>query len=144
MNHGFICVGGTKLHADAMKRLKVGDIIYAYVSRFGYVGIATVTKEAIPFGEAVLPRDDKQLKDMGLPGNYTASDDLEKCDYIALVEWEMAVPKEKACKETPISIGTVARVGDHRKDLVNKIRKALEAANVSSSIGEGPMNAAQP
>lgn len=123
---GFICAGGTKLHADIMKRLKVGDTIYAYVSRFGYVGIATITAEAVPFGVAVLP-DGRLLKELGMTGNYSASDDHDKCDYIALVNWDVKVPKDKAVRENPISVGTAARVREHRTRFVEEIRKRLMA-----------------
>lgn len=122
--YSFINAGGGPRYRDIMKRFKVGDIIYAYVSGKGYVGIGTVTRSAVPFREGVLA-DDRKLTEVKLEGTYNDSEDDETCEWIALVDWQYVVDKDHAIREEPISRATAARVFEHRKDLMQIIRSEL-------------------
>jgi hypothetical protein len=127
--YSFICAGGGKRHRQIMKNLKVGDIVYAYVSGNGYVGVGTVTKIAMRFQEAVLADGKTELMDLqqkgNLVGNYNSSSDDDKCDWIVLVKWEKAVEKNLAVRLNPIVPSTASRIYDHRKELIEKVKLGL-------------------
>ncbi len=127
--YSFICAGGAKRYRRIMENFKPNDIIYAYSSGSGYVGIGTVIKTALPFREAVL--DDGQTKlielrqSNQLSGNYNDTQDDDKCEWIVLVSWEKAVEKSEAVRLEPIVPSTASRVYDHRKPLIEKVRQGL-------------------
>jgi hypothetical protein len=131
--YSFICAGGGKRYRQIMQNLKRDDIVYAYVSGSGYVGVGTVTKEAMPFREATLEDGKKKLVDLRqagqLAGTYSDSSDDDKSDWIVLVKWEKAVEKSQAVRLVPIVPSTASRIYDHRKDFVEKIRHGLGPKN---------------
>ena len=130
--NSFICAGGAKRYRSIMEKFKIGDIIYAYVSGCGYVGIGEVLNKAEPFRNASLPggKTLMQLRPV-LRGVYNAGDDDNTCDWVVPVRWELKVPKTLAVKELPITRQTACRIYDERKELVESIRSAL--LNNSSS-----------
>jgi hypothetical protein len=124
----FVCAGGGKRFRDIMKGFKVGDVIYSYLSKHGYVGVGRITKLAVPFRKAVLD-DGRSLLELyqngKLHGTYDSSSDNENCDWIALVSWINTVKKNNAIELTPIVPATAARIYDHRKKLIEKINQGL-------------------
>jgi hypothetical protein len=122
--YSFICAGGGSLYRNWMEQLKLGDIIYAYVSKRGYVGIATVTQKAVPFREARLD-DGRLLSAMKLDGEYNASEDDDTCDWVAFVKWEYEVDKDQAVRQEPITRATTSRIYDHRKDAIEQVESEL-------------------
>ncbi len=122
--YSFIIAGGGTRYRDIIKRFKVGDVVYTYLSGKGYVGIGTVTKTAVPFRKGILP-DGRKLTEVDLEGSYNSSDDYENCEWIALVDWQFAVNKDNAVREEPVSRATAARIYEHRMGLINKIRAEL-------------------
>jgi hypothetical protein len=136
--YSFLCAGGGKRYKNYIKNLKVGDTVYAYASRYGYVGIATVTKEAIPFVDAELD-DGKLLREHHFLGKYSSDPNLDLCDWIALVKWEVCVEKIQAIKELPATPGTASKFYLHRKELMQKIRDELQM-RVAQQIGNTDSN----
>lgn len=131
--YGFICAGGGKTYRGIMEKIEVNDIIYAYVSKYGYVGYGLVIKKSIPFKEAIL-NNGKRLSDMKLEGKYGSSDDYDMCDWIALVDWEYTVDKNQAVPMQPISISTSCKIYEHRKEEIEKIKiKLKENSNLNSN-----------
>jgi len=124
--YSFICAGGGKRFRRLMKRFKKKDIICAYVNGRGYVGVGIVTKEALPFREAMLS-DGTKFTDLALAGTYSGSEDNDACDWIALVEWESQVEKSQAVKEKHLVSSTACRIYEHRKkEFINKVREELK------------------
>lgn len=127
--YSFICAGGGKRYRRIMENLKMGDVVYAYSGGSGYVGIGTVIKTALPFREATLADEQIKLLDLHrsnqLLGNYNATEDDDKCDWIVLVKWERAVEKSQAVRLNPIVPSTASRVYEHRKPLIEKVRQGL-------------------
>jgi hypothetical protein len=127
--HSFICAGGGKRYRQIAQNFKLGNVIYAYVSGSGYVGVGTVIKIAMPFREATLEDGKTKLVDLWqagqLTGIYNDSGDDDKSDWIVLVKWEKAVEKSQAVRLVPIVPSTASRIYDHRKDFVEKIRHGL-------------------
>jgi len=122
--YGFICAGGGQLYRNWMEQIQIGDIIYAYVSGRGYVGIGTVMQKAVPFREARFS-DGRCLADVGLVGKYDDGEEDDTCDWIAFVEWEYSVDKDHAVRQLPITRATTSRIYDHRKDIVEQVRSEL-------------------
>ena len=128
--YGFICAGGAKRYRNLMERYEVDDVIYAYVSKNGYVGIGKITKTAVPFRDAKLA-DGRQLENLPLVGSYNESRNDDKCDWIALVDWEFAVDKNEAIRQDTITQMTTARIYEHRKNIAKKVRAGLKQKNQS-------------
>lgn len=125
--YNFICAGGAKRYRNLMQELKIGDIIYAYVSGKGYVGIGTVMQKAVPFREAKLP-DGQHLLDL-VVGEYNYSEDNDECDWIAFVTWKYKVEKDRAVRQEHISRLTTSRIYDHRKDIIEQVESELAQKN---------------
>lgn len=127
--YSFLCAGGGRRYRQIMEGFKVGDIIYAYASGWGYVGVGTVTKAAVPFRKATLKDGKTTLIDLSrkrkLKGTYDWELNYDECDWIALVTWQKALVKEKAVRELPVVPSTSSRIYNHRKGLVQKVRKGL-------------------
>jgi hypothetical protein len=128
--YSFVCAGGGKRYRQIMQNFKLGDVIYTYVSGNGYVGIGIVTRTAILFRDATLEDGKTRLSDLQeagkLSGKYNDSTDDDKCDWIALVNWQKAVEKSQAVRLNPIVPSTASRIYDHRKEFVQKIRQGLK------------------
>jgi len=127
--YSFICAGGGKRYRQIMQNFKLGDIIYAYVSGSGYVGVGTVTKTAVLFRETTLGDGNTKLIDLRregrLTGKYNESEDIDQADWIVLVKWTADVNKEKAARLNPIVPSTASRIYEHRKDFIKKVRYGL-------------------
>ncbi|MEZ4710568.1 MAG: hypothetical protein R3A44_25425 [Caldilineaceae bacterium] len=95
---GFIGAGQGKRYSLALKRLSVGDKIYAYAKGLGYVGFGEVTSPAVMIrdfivkdsGKALLEAEMKALR----PGEN--ADDEEYSEWVVGVAWNKTFPKEKA------------------------------------------------
>jgi len=48
LEYGFVSAGQGKVYSNALKQLKVGDIIAAFITKRGYVGIGKVISSAKP------------------------------------------------------------------------------------------------
>jgi hypothetical protein len=98
--YGFLSAGHGKVFSDAMKNLKVGDVVVAYLKRHrkigGYVGIGTVTEPAIMAQNFRI--DGKRLDQLDLvqPGIMDKADNPGKAEYPVRVHWEVAVDAENA------------------------------------------------
>ncbi|MBE7552343.1 MAG: PD-(D/E)XK nuclease family protein [Anaerolineales bacterium] len=127
--YSFICAGGAKRYRQLIQNFKHGNIIYAYSSGSGYVGIGIVIKPATPFQEATLIDGITKLADLHrageLQGVYNSSYDNDICDWIVLVEWERSVEKSQAARMKPIVPSTASKIYDHRKPLVDQVRQNL-------------------
>ena len=96
----FLSTGyGTK-YRDQAQQLHKGDIVLAYISGRGYVGIGKVTAPAVPacrfwIGKKRLKQMRHKLKAKDMCHNY---DDLDKCEYLIKVEWRHCVKRDQALK----------------------------------------------
>lgn len=95
--YGFISAGQGRKYRDQIKTLKVGDVICAYISKKGYVGIGIVRAEAIRSREYKI--GDKflhQIKGLKCKNILDNSNNIEKSEYLVKVDWKFSVEKEKA------------------------------------------------
>ena len=123
-NHGFIVAGAGVAYRGIMEQIEVGDTIYAYVSKHGFVGIGEVTKKAVPARKAVLANG-QAFSATQMDGEYKASQDDDTCDWIALVDWHSSVPKTKAVRHAPFTVSTACKIYDHRESDAEQIKAEL-------------------
>lgn len=127
VKYGFVSAGGRKLFTDAVKRLKTGDIIAAYLSGHGYVGIGLVIDPAVPVKDFLYLGKNLQPED--LIGQHTLShaNDPEKCDYAARVRWIKTTDKSNAKKVDRkwAYRPTCVNIGD-KKELLELLEKAFD------------------
>jgi len=129
LTYSFICAGGGKRYRQIMQNFERDDIIYAYISGSGYVGVGTVVKLAVPFREATLEDGNTKLVDLRkegkLFGQYNDTSDDDKTDWVVAVKWEKAVKREQSVHLSPIVPSTASRIYDHRKEFIVKVRLGL-------------------
>ena len=96
--YGFISAGQGKKYSDPLKKLKVGDRIFAYIKSQGYVGFGEVTKETVPVKEFFVESLGKNLLDLQLeqPNIRENSDDPDLSEYVVEIKWIKRFPKEEA------------------------------------------------
>lgn len=96
--YAFMTAGGGAKWIDAVRRLRVGDRFFAYLSGHGYVGLGEVVTEAVPQRDFVPPGHTQRLID--LPTTATPRrdqlEDLERCDWCVGVRWLHAVDRDRA------------------------------------------------
>ncbi len=95
---GYIGAGQGQRYSSALKRLKVGDKIYAYMAGLGYVGFGEVINTAIMIRDFVVQGLDIPLLDAGLTA-VEANANLESealSEWVVGINWIKTVPKQQA------------------------------------------------
>lgn len=95
MKHGFISAGGGPRWITAIKKLKAGDKIFAYIKGCGYVGYGVVEEEAVAVTE--FKAEDRLLLDE-LPDGHEWKQHIDpnSCEWLARVRWLKTCTQEKA------------------------------------------------
>lgn len=96
VEHGFISAGQAPRFRDAILGLQAGDFVAAYLKGHGFVGIGKITQSAKPVRDILIdniPLLQKKLKCKNISEN---SNDLDKSEYVALVEWFVIFPRNEA------------------------------------------------
>ncbi len=99
---GFVSAGGGRWYSRPLHRLLPGDTLLVYLPGKGYAGIATVTRRAVPFEDAVVDGQNgpERLADLSLDGPYTHETTRDDPgEYVVSVEWAVALDKPQAYKE---------------------------------------------
>jgi Holliday junction resolvase-like predicted endonuclease len=96
--YDFISAGQGPKYSGELKRLKEGDIIFAYMKDFGYVGYGTVTKPAMMVKDFVVARTGKKLLESSLvqPGLNENSDNPENSDWAVAIKWIKTFTRDEA------------------------------------------------
>ncbi len=94
--YGFIGAGQGKRYSSALKRLKVGDKIYAYMKGLGYVGFGEVTQAArmikeFRFGDSPLLNFELKAEK---PDENKENEDLS--EWVVGIDWQKAVKSNDA------------------------------------------------
>ncbi len=129
MKYGFMLAGGGKKWIDDAKKLKVGDKLFAYLSGHGYVGLGTVTAEAVPFKDFVPRGQGKPLPDLPLSAKLQRERmaDPECWDLCAAVDWVKAVPRSGGVLMNRARNGTLNRI--KQPDLVAELLRVFDPQN---------------
>lgn len=124
VKYNFISAGQGRVFQKSICALKKGDIIAAYISKKGYVGIGRVTQEAMQIHKVIVdktPLLDLELKSKGLSLN---KGDKNNSEYVALVEWIKAVDRKEAKRETGIFANPSVRASlDNQPKTVKYLEK---------------------
>lgn len=102
--YGFVSAGGGVWYSRTLRSLPIGSRVFVCIpgSGLGYVGVGTVTGEAMRFDDAVLTVDGVETKmaDLPLSGTYRHHNDVEDNDeYVVPVEWSKVVDRSDAVWE---------------------------------------------
>lgn len=90
--YGFLSAGQGRLYSDAIKRLKPGDRVFAYMKGLGYVGFGEVETEPMMAGDFVVESSGKRLFDLPLvqEGIKENAHDPELSEWLVGVTWKKA------------------------------------------------------
>lgn len=97
--YGFVSAGGGQWYTRTLRTLPIGARVFVCIPSVGYVGVGTVSGEAMRFDDAVLPINGNTVKMTELPlaGSYQHSNDADDNDeYIVPVDWIAKVPRSEA------------------------------------------------
>ena len=97
---GYIGAGQGDRYSSALKRLSIGDKIYAYMKGLGYVGLGEVTSPAVMVRDFVVEKTGKLLLDSGLsaPQADTNHDNEDLSEWAVGIRWIKTVEKNQAKK----------------------------------------------
>lgn len=112
---GFLAAGGGKVYSDQLQRLRVGDQIFAYQKKAGYVGHGIVTQTVTPARDSVI--DGKPLRDcVALSKLDHDAENPEIRDYVVGINWTKTFPISEG--KTYVGIfsnpNVVCKLGDQR------------------------------
>ena len=94
--YGFLAAGYGRQFSSQLDLLSVGDIVAAYFSKKGYVGVGRVVAPSVPAADFRFngrPLSRRMLKGPALLHDAV---DANECEYLVSVKWIKKVPQEKA------------------------------------------------
>ncbi|MDI2034740.1 hypothetical protein [Paenarthrobacter nitroguajacolicus] len=99
--YGFVSAGGGEWFSRTLKALPIGARVFVCIPKRGYVGVGTVTGEAMPFERAEVQHNGAStpLADLPLRGGYKhleGGDTEESAEYIVPVDWQSTKSREQA------------------------------------------------
>jgi len=97
--YGFVSAGGSEWYSHTLRNLPIGARVFVYLPKYGYVGVGTVTGEAVPFryAEVLLDGTSTRLADLPLQGTYGSPEDTtESAEYVVPVDWHSTTTRERA------------------------------------------------
>ncbi|MFC8277962.1 endonuclease NucS domain-containing protein [Streptomyces sp. NPDC057271] len=109
LQYGFVSAGGGDWFSRTLRSLPSGARIFTHIPKVGYVGVGTVSGEPKPFHDAVLTvaGESRRMADLSLKGSYRPhggaaeeTDREDRREWVVPVDWEQAVPREKALWRT--------------------------------------------
>jgi hypothetical protein len=93
---GFVAAGHGRKYSDQLRKLNVGDRIYAYLPERGYVGSGTVTHAVVKAKDFRV--DGKPLLELELrqPNLARDADDDKLAEYVVGVKWDRTFPESES------------------------------------------------
>jgi hypothetical protein len=106
----FISAGQGKRWRDAMLGFNPGDLFFAYLKRYGFVGLGKIREKAMMARDVLI--DGKPLLSFPLsaPLMNANSTDPELSEYVCLVDWIKFVPRAEAKKRSAPKLFTTTHV----------------------------------
>lgn len=97
VKYGFIAAGHDERYSRPLRKLGVGEEVFAYMAGLGYVGHGVVTATAVPIAEFRTANGARLLdQPLKAPNAAEAADDPKESDWAVAIDWKHWVPKEKA------------------------------------------------
>lgn len=96
--YGYLSAGGGEQYSGPLRKLSVGDRIYAYMKGLGYVGFGEVTKAATPIADFIVERTGERLLDLPLraPLVNEHRDSPSMGEWVFGINWLKTYPREQA------------------------------------------------
>ena len=93
---GFMSAGQGVEWRDQILELAEGDIVAAYLTKHGFVGVGKVLDRAVSFNS--YRHEEKLLTECGLTADrmWENADDSAKSEYVVRIQWKKTVPREEA------------------------------------------------
>ena len=94
--HGFFAAGGKQFFTRRLDQLSVGDKVFYYQKKNGYLGYGLITSGKTAASDYVLPTGERLVE--ALPKAYLTdnADDPDNCTYVVGVDWRSAVDGRNA------------------------------------------------
>lgn len=129
VKYGYLSAGQGKWYSEALKRLNLGDKVYAYMKGYGYVGFGEIIKGATPIKDFVDESQNKLLLDLPLTSISPDlnKDNIELCEWCVGINWIKTFKKEEAKTFT----GVFAN-----QNIVCKLRNKPTLLFVKETLGE--------
>jgi len=98
--YGFVGANGGEKYISPLKKLKAGDLIFAYLKELGYAGFGTVMRPAMMARDFVPEGQEKTLLDLPLkqPKIAQNKDDPVLSEWVVGVKWQKTFAREQAKK----------------------------------------------
>jgi hypothetical protein len=127
--YGFMLAGDGERWMNLMKKLKVGDKLFAYLKGRGYVGLGEVTAEAVPFKDFIPSGSSQALPEVPLTAQYQAErmTDPEHWDLCVAVRWINSLDRDEAVLMNRARQGTLSRI--KQPQLVTELLKTFNPTN---------------
>lgn len=90
-DYGFFTASGKQFFTKRLDQLSIGDKVFYYQKRNGYLGFGLVTSERTPATDHVLPDGQRLIE--ALPKDYLTegAGDPDNCAYVVGVDWQKTV-----------------------------------------------------
>ena len=115
---GFMSAGTDVRFRRFAQRLRPGDLVFAYLSGYGYVGYGEVTNSAVMVRDFVLADGTPLLRsNLTHPQKMAEfSDDYDRSEWAVAINWRKTFPREAAVQFSGIfsNPNTVCRLKDER------------------------------
>ncbi len=92
---GFLSAGQDKKYSDPIKTLEIGDIVVAYLKKYGYVGIGRVSEKAIKVNDFKIKGKALNEFELLTPKIFNNCNN-EKSEYLVKIEWIKSVDSKGA------------------------------------------------
>jgi len=90
--YGFLAAGGGRFYSGRLEQLSVGEPVFAYQKKSGYVGYGTVTHTSVPARDFLLNGEPLLEQDLHQPELGHDQDDPELAEYVVGVDWKTTFP----------------------------------------------------
>lgn len=94
--YGFLSAGQGQQWSRQIRQLNRGDVVVAYLRRYGYVGIGVVTDPAVPVREFRIRGGTLKRVSLRCPKIFENSEDQRKSEYLVRVRWILSKKREEA------------------------------------------------
>ncbi len=94
--HGFLAAGGGPKYSGPLRKLKTGDLIFAYMKQRGYVGFGKVTQPAMLASDFEATGQKLSALDLRQPKIIARTDDPDLAEWAVGIEWLKTFSRDEA------------------------------------------------
>jgi hypothetical protein len=94
--HGFFTASGKQFFTKRLDQLSIGDKVFYYQKKNGYLGYGLVTSEKVAATDFVLNNGQSLIDVVPKPYLTDGADDPDNCAYVVGIDWQKAVDTQDA------------------------------------------------